>query len=112
MGKYIINLYLTDNYKWVETKIVYFFAIEIDIPERPFHIYAPKNKAPKFMSKLSDEEQNFDIGLAWEYLLPVVFDFDGDPVLIEIRNLDTKFVQAELLPVPRLFITKGSSTAE
>ena len=56
VGEYKIDIYITDGYQWGENKTLYFFNLEIDIPERPFHIYAPLNKAPKFLDELSTDE--------------------------------------------------------
>lgn len=113
VGSYSIDIYLTDNYKYGEDKTLYFFELEIDLPERPYHIYKPKNKAPEFLDELTTEEQRFEIGKAWEFFLPEIFDFDKDPVKIDITSkVITPFIQAEVEPVPRIFISEGVTTQE
>ena len=49
-------------------------------------MYKPKNKAPKFTEPITEDEVQFDVGKAWEFLLPEVFDFDGDEFVIEVTS--------------------------
>ena len=85
--------------------------LSVKVAERPFHVYSPKNSGPSFVEELTEEVIKFNIGEAWEYLLPEIFDLEGDKVTIEIISEDTLFVQADVEP-PRLYIEEGATTRD
>lgn len=47
-------------------------------PDRPFYVFVPKNEAPVFISDLPTEEQEFNVGEAWEFELPEITDLEKD----------------------------------
>ena len=66
-----------------------------------------------FLEELTTEEIKFNIGEAWEFILPQVEDPDGDEVVVEIENSDElPFIQVEQSDPPRLFIDEGVTTAD
>ena len=66
-----------------------------------------------FTTELTTEELKFNIGEAWEFILPQVEDPDLDEFVVEIINSDElPFVQIEQSDPPRLFIDEGATDAD
>ena len=91
VGSYTVNLTLLDSYPYGLrlNQAKFSFTLVVRVPEQPFHIYVKNNLAPEFATEPpgADEILQFEVGKAWEYLLPEVFDPDKDPVLTQLFNV-------------------------
>ena len=96
MGEYTLDLTLYDAYEFGPNEQLYFLKIIVDVPKRPFFVLEPKNEPPVFTEELTTEELKFNIGEAWEFILPQVADPDLDEVVVQIGNSDElPFIQVE-----------------
>lgn len=83
-GEYDVILTLNDGFQFGQNSVTFSMKLIVKVAERPFHVYSPKNSGPYFVEELTEEVIEFNIGEAWEYLLPEILDPEGDKVIIEI----------------------------
>ena len=62
MGEYTIEFTLSDGYLYGPNEVNFSMTLIMDIPERPFHVYTPKNEGPYFVEDLTLDEVTFDVG--------------------------------------------------
>ena len=56
VGEYELVLLLSDAYPYGDNTTTFNMTVIVDIPERPFHVYAPKNEGPFFLEDITQDE--------------------------------------------------------
>ena len=100
---------MRDTYDLGLNEVTFTLKIWIKPSPKPFYVLDPTNTGPVFSTDLPTNPVSFNVTKSWEYLLPKIYDFDKDAVVVKATGSDVDYITAESTPA-RLLIKEGSTT--